>query len=209
MNVPKGSYVKNVVQNNSVITGTYQADLQCLPRPPPIELAGRRTRKVAWDFYKSIFKDYRPDTDALLKNCYETDWSLTKLPVFIPKTLKDETTAAAVKEALRPHYRKIREVYKYYSAIAPQGRIMCVGAGVLTEMVRDCPGLIDGKTLNMTDLDICIIACNGGVKKNPLNPLQAIVRHQMLEVLVRLSIDKYLKSGSASTLTSAVDMLMT
>lgn len=170
VSVPKESYVKNVVQNNSVLTGAYQADLRCLPRPAPVELAGRKTRKAVWDFYKSIFKDYRPDTDALLTRCYESDWSLTKLPVFIPKVFKDETTGPAVKEALRPHYKKIREVYKYYAAIAPQGRVMCVGAGVLTELFRDCPDLIDGKTYKLADLDLAIIACNGGVKKNPLSP---------------------------------------
>lgn len=37
------------------------AKMNCLPRPEPVSLAGRETLKTPWDFYKSIFKTYKPD----------------------------------------------------------------------------------------------------------------------------------------------------
>ena len=85
---------------------------------------------------------------------------------------------------------------------------MCIGPGVLTDLFRDCPGLIDGKTLKITDLDLAIIACNGGTKKNHLNPSSAISRHQLMEVLTRLALDKYFKTGTAADPPSALEVLL-
>jgi len=42
--------------------------------------------KTPWDFYKSIFKTYKSDTDKLIDECFETDWPNTK----IEKIIKDE-----------------------------------------------------------------------------------------------------------------------
>ena len=85
---------------------------------------------------------------------------------------------------------------------------MCIGSGVLTDLFRDCPDLIDGKTLNITDLDLAIVACNGGTKKNHLIPSQAISRHQLMEVLTRLALDKYYKTGVAADPPSALELLL-
>ena len=49
--------------------------MKCFPRPPAVELAGRKVQLEVWDFYKSVFKDYKPDTEALLAECFETDWA--------------------------------------------------------------------------------------------------------------------------------------
>lgn len=35
--------------------------------------------KTPWDFYKSVFKDYKADTPTILNNCFEYDWGMTKL----------------------------------------------------------------------------------------------------------------------------------
>jgi hypothetical protein len=48
--------------------------MQCIPRPLPVFLAGREKLKTPWDFFKSVFKDYKPDTDAILNDCFEFDW---------------------------------------------------------------------------------------------------------------------------------------
>lgn len=91
------------------------ADLPVIPRPPPASLAGRAALKTPWDFYKSIFKDYKPDTESLLDNCFEVDWGLTKCE----KLIKSEEEAAAVKAYMKSVYKMIRETFKYNSGIAP------------------------------------------------------------------------------------------
>ena len=50
--------------------------------------------------------------------------------------------------------------------------------------------------MKLKDVDFNFIATNSGeVSNNPLNPRNALVRHQFMEILFRLSEDKYLKSG--------------
>lgn len=50
-----------------------------------------------------------------------------------------------------------------------------------------------------------MIACNGGKRtQNYLSPDKALIRCQFIEVLVRLSIDKYYKTKVVETISEAV-----
>jgi hypothetical protein len=60
--------------------------MKVIPRPPPVELAGRKRVKTPWDFFKSVFKDYKPDNAKTLSNCFDADWAMTKCE----KLIKDE-----------------------------------------------------------------------------------------------------------------------
>ena len=62
-------------------------------RPPPKSLAKLARLKTPWDFFKSVFKDYKPDTEALLINCFTIDWENSK----IPKIIKDPNELEQVK----------------------------------------------------------------------------------------------------------------
>eukprot|EP00357_Protocruzia_adherens_P019086 CAMPEP_0115032682 /NCGR_PEP_ID=MMETSP0216-20121206/39306_1 /TAXON_ID=223996 /ORGANISM="Protocruzia adherens, Strain Boccale" /LENGTH=229 /DNA_ID=CAMNT_0002410633 /DNA_START=306 /DNA_END=995 /DNA_ORIENTATION=+ len=74
-------------------------------------------KKEAWSFENSIFKSYKPDTAALLAKCFEKDWGDGK----IPKAIRNEEETSKVKEICRRYYPKIRETYKYYSAVNMSG----------------------------------------------------------------------------------------
>ena len=89
-----------------------------------------------------------------------------------------------------------RETYKYFSAVDPSGLIWCIGTNTYTEIVSNCHGFIDGKTFKMSDLDLEFVATNAGQKSgNHRNPERQLIRFNFLEVLVRLSIDKFIKSN--------------
>jgi hypothetical protein len=75
-----------MLQSNELITESFLAKLVVKPRPPPFVIASRMNLKTPWDFYKSIFKTYKSDTDKLIDECFETDWPNTK----IEKIIKDE-----------------------------------------------------------------------------------------------------------------------
>jgi len=174
--------------------------MQVVPRPPPFVLAGRDTLKTPWDFFKSVFKPYKPDTPLLLDFCFEVDWIHGKCDKII-KNDQDERKAY-----LKSIYKQIREVYKYYSGLSPLGgRITCAGPGTMTELIHHCPDFIDGKTVKISDIDFQMIACNGGKKVNTwLSPDKALVRFQMMEFLVRLSIDKYIKPKITESYLEAI-----
>lgn len=77
--------------------------MKCIPRPPPKNLLGREKLKTPWDFFKSVFRDYKPDNDILLDECFEFDWSCSK----IEKIVKGEDEVAKVKEYLRSVYKSL------------------------------------------------------------------------------------------------------
>jgi len=166
--------------------------MQCFPRPPPVSLEGRDAIKTPWDFNKSVFKDFKPDSAKLLDDCFEFDWALTKCE----KVIKDPEVCARAKSYLKSIYKKIRETYKYISGLQPLGRCMSIGAGTLTEMLHHCTDFIDGRVIKLSDIDLALIACNGGRKVTTMwTPDKALVRAQFMDVLVRLSFDKYFKTG--------------
>jgi hypothetical protein len=53
-------------------------------------------------------------------------------------------------------------------------------------------GIIDGVTTNLSDLDLEFVSTNAGKKKSHLNPDRALVRYQMLEVIMRIAKRKFL-----------------
>jgi hypothetical protein len=85
MDIPRTNILENVIQTKQIITKTLLATLKCLPRPAPKSLHRNERCKTPWDFFKSVFKDYKPDTPNLLVNCFDFDWSNTK----VEKIIKD------------------------------------------------------------------------------------------------------------------------
>jgi hypothetical protein len=54
-----------------------------------------------WTFEKSIFKDWKADTEATLTKCFEADWKAAKFSAFI----KNEEDRAATKAYARKFYK--------------------------------------------------------------------------------------------------------
>jgi hypothetical protein len=117
LKVPKTNIIENVIQTNELITKTYLTNMQCIPRPPPRNLKGREKVKTPWDFSKSVFRDYKADNADKLEECFEFDWSCSK----IEKVIKGEEETALCKAYLKSIYKIIRETYKYFSAVDPAG----------------------------------------------------------------------------------------
>ena len=173
--------------------------MKCYPRPPPVRLDGRDALKTPWDFYKSVFKTYKADNKKSMDECFEIDWPMTKLDKFI-KNGYEET-----KDYIKSIYHYIREMYKYYSGLNPLGRLMAFSMLTLHELLHNCNGFVDGTVIKATDIDLAFIACNGGKKiTNHLSPEKGLVRYQMAEMLIRLAVDKFLKSGETKSYLEAV-----
>jgi hypothetical protein len=51
--------------------------------------------------FKSVFKDYKPDNPQKLEECFEFDWSCSK----IEKVIKGEEEIAQSKEYIRSNYK--------------------------------------------------------------------------------------------------------
>jgi hypothetical protein len=64
----------------------------------------------------------------------------------------------------KDRYRGIRETYKYYSGIEPVGNVFAIGTNVFSEIVSRCNGLLDGKYLKISDLDLEFVATKASSK---------------------------------------------
>ncbi|CAG9323140.1 unnamed protein product [Blepharisma stoltei] len=159
--------------------------------------------KRAWGIPISIFKDYKFDDEELLRKCFEFDWERSK----IPKLVKDPEEQTKVSKMLWEAYRVIKEVYKYYSSLSPQGEIWSIGQMVLTDLCNEAK--IFDSNFRLADLDFHTkAALYTEIKNNPRNPANALIRYQFMEILVRISLDKFLKSGQATTASEAVYIML-
>lgn len=93
-----------------------------LPRTPdPVYVPARRKKaKRVWTYPISIWAPkYKFETDDLLRKCFEKDWSCSKISKFVKK----EDELAQVKEMLWQAYKPIKECYKYYASLNPNGDV--------------------------------------------------------------------------------------
>lgn len=167
------------------------ANMNCEPRPGPKDLGNRSKVRTPWDFTLSVFASYKADTDKLLTDCFETDWARTK----VDKIVKNESERAELKVYCRSIYKWFREVYKFVAGSDPMGDVFCIGINVFGELcTQGLEDFVDGRFLKVADLDLERIKTNANEKNSKFNPKNNIVRHNFLEVFMRLCDQKYLKS---------------
>ena len=73
----------------------------------------------------------------------------------------------------------MKETYKYFASINPIGDVWAITSNPLTDFVNQA-GLVDGKTIKLSDVDLKFIAtCSSAIewKGNYRNPERALVRY--------------------------------
>ena len=151
--------------------------------------------RTPWSFPISIFASYQIETEAKIVECFEFDWAQMKFPKM------GELEQADVKEELGKAYRIMytlvkliwyysKETYRYLSAIGSNGSAFSMLLNCYTDFVKQI-GLLDGKIINQTTSDTEFLAINKRTKASALNPGVALVRFQLIEVLMRLALKRY------------------
>ena len=65
-------------------------------------------------------------------------------------------------------------MYKLYAGVQTTNGVLSIGQNTFTEAIYQFPDLIDGKQLNLSDLDLEFVSTNAG-SKGKLNPERALV----------------------------------
>lgn len=144
--------------------------------------------EAEWDIRGSVFWGYIPDDDDIVARCFEYDWARTK----IPRIIKKEDELEKIRVFLKSIYKPIREVYKYYAGVSPCGNIPCIGQNAFNEIINQT-NIVDGVNIKLSDIDFEFIATKSGTKGVLLNPERWLVRYQLMEIFVRISLQKYFK----------------
>jgi cellulose synthase/poly-beta-1,6-N-acetylglucosamine synthase-like glycosyltransferase len=106
--------------------------MQCVPRPSPKFLGNRHRLRTPWNFQLSVFKHFKKDDERLLNDCFELDWSRTK----VERLIKDDAERARVKQILKANYKWFRESYKFISGLDPQKDLFCISNVVYSDQVQ-------------------------------------------------------------------------
>lgn len=95
---------------------------------------------------------------------------------------------------LKKSYPKFRESYKQIAGVDPQKDLVCIGVNTFSEVVANLTGFIDGKFMKLSDLDLEFISTNANGKVSKRNPERMLVRHNWMEIFVRLAITRFVKN---------------
>jgi hypothetical protein len=157
-------------------------------KPRMVKRLGPRDRaKSPWQFRTSAFRNYKPDTRALLEKCFELDYA--QIESKVEYLIKDSKDRAAVKGYLLENYKMLRDAYKLTAGQDAQGNSMSIGKNSFSALMQSCGDLVDGKTLKLADIDLgCIAVKAADAKKgNKLIPADQLIRYNFLEVQIRLA----------------------
>jgi hypothetical protein len=119
--------------------------------------------------------------------CFELDWSCGKYNNFI----KNDEDRESLKEFMRSHYGQMRLAYKFASSYSNNPGLWFIGSNGMTEIFSQM-GLLDGKLLTLSSLDIEFEKVNYSTEKGLHNVRGCIVRFEFMEMIVTpLSLKKY------------------
>lgn len=126
-----------------------------------------------------------------MKECFKFDWNCSR----IPRLIKNEDDQKKVYDLLRSIYKQYKEAYKYYAGLNPIGDTWAISMLGFTDILNEA-GIVDNKTLKLSDVDIKFIATSNSseYKSNARNPERGLIRCQLMEGLVRIAEEKYIKN---------------
>lgn len=180
-----------IIEQKNVLNDCYMAiPKECFPRCRQLRYRKQVQYRIKdiWDKKLSVFAEYQPDTQELMNKLFETDWSMIIKPKF-----NNQTDLDNVKAELKKHYWTIRDSFKYYASISSStGSVtFALTLNSYTDYLKQA-GVYKQKTVGFTDTDTMFFTINKREKPSNLNPGNAIIRYQFLEIMLRIGL-KYSK----------------
>ncbi len=187
----------------------YEVKIGIKPRTPEKVYIPPKDKvvKKKWEFRDSIMFAWKPDTKEMLDKCLEFDWACGRAY----KVLKNEEENLEVKERFRAKYKQYKDCYKYFASLNPIGDVWSVSTFAFNDLI-DQSQIIDNCPLQAADVDIKFIATANNLeyKGNNRNPVRGLVRFELMECLIRIADEKYMKKGAqvSNNHVEAVDTMI-
>jgi hypothetical protein len=173
--------------------------------PRPLRIINKFIKpRTPWTFPVSIWAyydyEFEGESEEYLDQCFEFDFKRCQFE----KDFKDDESYNELKLMLRKRYREIIDCYKYYASMSGF-QVWQITQNNLTEFISHCPNLCD-KNYVINDVFVTQKALVGNLidkndRKNGNKMLSDnIVRHQFMNLLVKVAKDKYvtvLKTNNA------------
>ena len=185
------------------------------------------SRKHIWTLDESVFaprkrlSDSRDfyDTPKIKKKAFKIDWAnATGKKRFVNFILREDDDGGKeelyeVRDVIWECYDTIMDAYEFYSVAGSSiSSVYSITLNSYSDFVADCK-IPDNKskTCKRKDLDTIFIVANveedKSSKVNKANDDRALMRFEFLEVVIRIAVQKYLRSGDTDDVSDAVRML--
>lgn len=152
---------------------------------------------------QSILKEWHPDSQSTYRRCIEHDeenWKIENT-----QFIKDPQDYAMLRALIVKHFGTLKDVFLHIASKDEFPTIEMFG----TEEFSKHMGLIDGKHVKKKDINRMFIAANVSDKDNEhSNPVNALVRYEFIEFLVRMAKYKYKEAGMVATTAESFERLM-
>ena len=147
-----------------------------------------KPKRPDWPIKECIFYIYvtKEEDDSIVKKCFLKDWEDMKKLKF--KKCKE----VDIKNIAQQYYRVIKDAYRVQAGLSSAGTVISVPLNQYTVFLQELD-LIDNFNFKQADADRMFIAINTFFegKREALNPANSLVRYQMLELLIRVAMEKY------------------
>lgn len=183
-----------------------------LPRQPPLvypedeDAEEAVTVRPPWSFDRSVFAKYNHESEAQANKAFQADWRLSK----VGNIIKDKKQMEDVADAIRPHYKRLRNVFKQYACRGTMADPFSIQLNSFTEFCVDAK-LPDDSTCKISDLDYIFVACNVAEKRHSYqtnNRAHSLCRYEFCEAIVRLAVAKFVRPGTIPDVAEATRVLV-
>jgi Ran GTPase-activating protein (RanGAP) involved in mRNA processing and transport len=174
-------------------------EFQSILRDPPLKYSSPKVDliRIPWHFPTSIFSSYDVPSTFDFEDCFEFDWKLSKLTNLVKVPLHQ----TQLFEYLQSIYPWIFRCYKHLSSQS-ESDLPSIGINILTEALQTWNTF--DNLYKISDLGVNWSACIVPKEKNQLyNPGNSLVRYEFLEILVRISVDRFVRNRICSNAVDA------
>ena len=165
---------------------------------------GGKVPKVQFRDTAPEIQDVRPEIYPAVISAFKYDFENTK----ISSLAQDQNDERELKTLILRFYAQIKDIYQYLSALSPVNNMFCINQKVFAEFAKNC-NLIDDKYLKISDVDVLFFTVyTPPVKVNAEGASGSgkyLLRSQFLEAIVKISIEKYIKTGLTNTASDAFE----
>lgn len=146
-----------------------------------------------------MFKEFREETDGLLRQMMEQDLSYTK----IYRIMKSDTIEPAMKEVIYRYYRPLKNIFLKLTSTSSYPTL---AVNDVTEFLKN--SAVFGKDLPQGRMDQLMSATTYSDTKSKSSSKKELHRFEFIEFIVRVSIAKYKDTKKVNTFDEAFEMLI-
>lgn len=153
---------------------------------------------------RSVFRDYREDTQPFLRKCFEEDFAFGKIPRCVKKGMEQEAEIEKIKELLFEHYVRLCNIFDFYAGTSAYPAI---SMNDFTSFANHCK-ILDHDRMKLADLDLILVATCVSQHQYVNSASLEQTRYEFFEMIVRVADYAYKQTKICKTLVQSIEKVL-